>query len=116
MLDGVTWLFLALVLAAPCTSEPTTTVHHRGRSIRVPEDYPSIAEALGASGPNDRILIGSGTYHERLELPDHDIMLISTDGPEVTMLDGGSNSLRPPLHFRHPTHGVLRMGTPASRH
>lgn len=110
MLDGVTWLLLALVLAAPCTSEPTITVHHRGRSIRVPEDHPSIAEALAASGPNDRILIGSGTYHERLELPDHDIMLISTDGPEVTMLDGGSNSLRPPLHFRHPTHGVLRMG------
>jgi|GEM_PF-4268061 len=110
MLDGVTWILLASVLGASFISEPTTTAHHRGRSIRVPEDHPSIAEALAASGPHDRILIGSGTYHEKLELPDHDIMLISTDGPEVTMIDGGSNSFRPPLHSRHPPRGVLRTG------
>ncbi len=109
MLDGVSWLLLALMLAAPFPSE--TGIDHR-RSIRVPEDHPSIAEALAASQPSDQILIGPGTYHETLELPDHDVTLTSTDGPAVTILDGGGNSLHPPTY---PTHGVLRMGPYAGR-
>ncbi len=110
MLDGVTWLLLALVLGAPLTTKPTTAAVHHGRTVRVPEDHASITEALASSQPNDRILIGPGTYLETLVLPDHDVMLVSTDGPEVTMLDGGSNSLHPPSNPRHPSNGVLRVG------
>ena len=90
MLVVVTLIFLAMVLHAPLTTEPPTTAIHHGRTVRVPEDHHSIAEALASSQPNDRILIGPGTYYETLELPDHDLMLASTDGPEVTMIDGGS--------------------------
>lgn len=110
MLDGVTWFLLALVFGAPIASEPTTASSHQGRSIRVPEDHSSIAEALAASQPNDRILIGPGTYQETVHLPDHNLMLISTDGPEVTLLDGGSNSLHAPRQPHQPPNGVIRMG------
>ena len=110
MLDGVTWLLLALVLGAPLTTEPTTASVHHGRTVLVPEDHASIAQALASSQPNDRILIGPGTYYESLELPNHDVMLASTDGPEVTMIDGGSNSLHAPPQPSALSSGVIRMG------
>ena len=115
MLVVVTLIFLALVLHAPLTTElPTTTIHH-GRTVRVPEDHHSIAEALASSQPNDRILIGPGTYYETLELPNHDVMLASTDGPEVTMIDGGSNSLHAPPQPSLLSSSVIRMGPYAGR-
>jgi hypothetical protein len=80
MLCVVTLILLALVLHLPLTTEPPTTGIHHGRTVRVPEDHSSIAEALASSLPNDRILIGPGTYYETLELPNHDVMLVSTDG------------------------------------
>ena len=66
MLVVVTLILLALVLHAPLTTEPSTTTIHHGRTFRVPEDHSSIAEALASSQPNDRILIGPGTYYETL--------------------------------------------------
>ena len=90
MLVVVSFILLALLLHAPLSTELPTTTIHLGRTVRVPEDHHSIAEALASSQPSDRILIGPGTYYETLELPNHDVMLASTDGPEVTMIDGGT--------------------------
>ena len=110
MLVVVTLILLALVLHAPLTTEPPTTAIHHGRTVRVPEDHHSIAEALALSQPYDRILIGPGTYYETLELPNHDVILASTDGPEVTMIDGGSNSLHELPQPSLLSSSVIRMG------
>ena len=110
MLVVVTLILLALVLQASLTTKPPTTSIHHGRTVRVPEDHHSIAEALASSQPNDRILIGPGTYYEMLELPNHDVMLVSTDGPELTMIDGGSNSLHVLPQPSVLSNGVIRMG------
>ncbi|MEC7385550.1 MAG: right-handed parallel beta-helix repeat-containing protein, partial [Planctomycetota bacterium] len=111
----MTLIFLALVLHAPLSTEPPTKAFHHGRTVRVPEDHHSIAEALASSQPNDRILIGPGTYYESLELPNHDVMLASTDGPEVTMIDGGSNSLHALPQPSLLSSSVIRMGPYAGR-
>ena len=94
----------------PHNRTSTTFTFHHGRTVRVPEDHHSIAEALASSQPNDRILIGPGTYYEMLELPNHDVMLASTDGPEVTMIDGGSNSLHALPEPSLLPSSVIRMG------
>ena len=110
MLHVVTSILLALVLGAPLATGPTPSSVYRGRVVRVPEDHHSIAEALASSQPNDRVLIGPGTYYETLELPDHDVVLVSTHGPELTLIDGGNSSLHAPLQPHQPQGGVILMG------
>ena len=84
MLAVVTLILLALVLQAPLTTEPSTTAIHHRRTVQVPEDHHSIAEALASSQPNDRILIGPG--------PVYGIQSFSLDGPNLKV------RLGPPSH------------------
>ncbi|MDA1220466.1 MAG: protein kinase [Planctomycetota bacterium] len=57
------------------------------RVLRCPEDFPTIQEAIDASQPFDRILIGAGTWNEALSISKHPVELCSQDGPRVTRLD-----------------------------
>jgi serine/threonine protein kinase len=57
------------------------------RTLRCPDDYPTIQAAIDASQPFDRIVVGAGTWSEALSISAHPIELCSNDGPRVTRID-----------------------------
>mgnify|MGYP003311859445 CR=1 FL=1 len=56
-------------------------------------DYPfaTIQYAINSANENDSIFVGPGTYVENINLSGKSLGLISTDGPESTIIDGGQN-------------------------
>ncbi len=54
----------------------------------VPGDFPSIQAALDAASDGDEIVVAPGVYRENLTLG-KDVFLHSTDGPALTVIDGG---------------------------
>ena len=58
--------------------------------IRVPEDFATIQAALNAARPFyfDTVRVAPGTYTEHLHFPGTDLILKSSGGPEVTVLQG----------------------------
>jgi predicted outer membrane repeat protein len=68
------------------------------RTIRVPQDYATIGEALNAAVFCDTVLVGPGTYHERgLDVP-WGVTLKSTEGADSTVVDASGQG------------GVFRIG------
>lgn len=59
-----------------------------GKILHVPADYPMIQDAIDDSVAGDIIQVAPGTYFENLRIEYDDITLKSTDGPEVTVIDG----------------------------
>ncbi|MBN1418749.1 MAG: right-handed parallel beta-helix repeat-containing protein, partial [Planctomycetes bacterium] len=58
-------------------------------AIRVPEDAATIGEAMILAADGDRILVGAGTYEERVVFPEKkSIALIAREGPSRTIIDG----------------------------
>ncbi len=65
----------------------------------VPDDYPTIQQAINAAINGDMILVRPGTYTEpQTTTPmitiNKELIVQSTDGPEVTILDGNSATER----------------------
>lgn len=59
--------------------------------INVPAEEPTIREAIKkAAWHGDTIVVAPGTYVENLSYLGKAITIISSDGPEVTVIDGGS--------------------------
>jgi hypothetical protein len=59
--------------------------------IHVPGDQPTIKAAIDASKDGDTILVAPGTYYEgSISVTKHTVHIISSDGPYVTVVDGGS--------------------------
>ena len=56
-------------------------------------DYPfaTIQHAINSANENDSIFVGPGTYVENINLSGKSLGLISTDGPESTIIDGDQN-------------------------
>lgn len=78
-----TAIVLALFLLMPGTVFSETFI--------VPDDYPTIQEAIDASTYDDTILVHPDTYTENLVIDFTRVTLRSTDGPLVTVIDGGQN-------------------------
>jgi len=55
-------------------------------TIRVPEDYPTIQEAITAATSGDTIIIANGTYHERIVITK--TLTIIGENAEGTKIDG----------------------------
>lgn len=56
-------------------------------TIRVPEDHPTIQEAVDAASPGDLVLIGPGVYHEAVDVEVENLTIRGLDRNEV-ILDG----------------------------
>ncbi|MBK7091629.1 MAG: hypothetical protein IPH59_07905, partial [bacterium] len=55
--------------------------------INVPTDYPSIQAAIVASNSGDTVYVSPGTYVENINFLGKNILLKSTDGAAVTILE-----------------------------
>jgi hypothetical protein len=85
----LTLLLAVALLAASCGDDDTTTTAEPTHTVRnVPDDYPTIQEAVDAADPGDLVLIGPGTYAEGVVVQTEDLVIRGTDRNEV-ILDGG---------------------------
>lgn len=78
-------IFIALVLSFMVFTQAGIST-----TINVPDDHPTIQEAIDAAEPGDTILVGPGTYLENIDFKGKGIIVISTAGPVLTVIDGGS--------------------------
>lgn len=61
----------------------------QAQTIRlVPQEYPTIQEAIDASGSGDTVLVSPGTYYEIIEMPARPLTLKSVTGPASTIING----------------------------
>jgi parallel beta-helix repeat protein len=58
-----------------------------GAQIHVPLDQPTIQLGINAAVNGDTVLVSPGTYNESLTIASKDIVVISTGGPAVTVID-----------------------------
>ncbi|MCH8880356.1 MAG: exo-alpha-sialidase [Planctomycetes bacterium] len=77
-------LLLAVLLgsAIPCSALADI--------IHVPADYPTIQAAIYAAASGDEIIVAPGVYNEALYISGIEITLRSSEGPEVTVIDGSA--------------------------
>jgi len=59
-----------------------------GKTLKVPSAYSTIQAAIDAATTGDTVLVADGTYTENLII-DKDITIISENGAEKTIIDGG---------------------------
>jgi hypothetical protein len=57
-------------------------------AIYVPDDYPTIQDAVDVCGNGDTIIVRPGTYHENIVLEDKSVNIVSEKGPTCTVIDG----------------------------
>jgi putative cofactor-binding repeat protein len=58
--------------------------------LRVPQDYPSIQQAIDAAASGDTVLVAPGTYPENIDYRGKDLRITGEQGPQLTIIDGGS--------------------------
>ena len=67
-------------------------VSSQAATIYVPNNYLTIQDAIDAATNGDTIIVRPGTYVENIDFLGKEITLISEQGPEVTIIDGGKPS------------------------
>jgi predicted outer membrane repeat protein len=75
---------------------PDSCIDDGDNTLRIPEEYPTIQVAIESASDGDEILIGPGTYrsknniHYVINPMGKKLWIHSSDGPEVTIIDGES--------------------------
>jgi hypothetical protein len=77
---GIVFALVALLI---CGSAVAST-------IKVPADQPTIQDGINAAVNGDTVLVAPGTYNENINFNGKAIVLRSSGGPKVTIIDGGS--------------------------
>ncbi len=86
---------IGLTAAPLVASSSTWTIHADGTG-----DYPTIQEAIDHAATGDTILVTPGRYPAHLWIESKSIVLVSTEGPEATILTGeGRRDAGPVVHF-----------------
>lgn len=75
-------IFFAVSFFVCLVAAPAATIY-------VPLNYPIIQDAIDASAGGDTIVVSQGTYYENLDFSGKAIVLKSSSGPLVTIIDGG---------------------------
>lgn len=79
-------------LCTPCLVLAMTLADARGAAaqavLAVPADYATIQDAIDAASNGDTVRVSPGTYNERINYLGKEIAVESTDGPELTVIDG----------------------------
>lgn len=70
-----------------------------GSTLHVPEEFATIQKAVTFARTGDTILVAPGLYMENIEVKKKAITLKSTEGAEVTIIDGSNSSLVPVVKF-----------------
>jgi len=93
--------FVVLLLAGP--GDPPA--RPRGKTLRVPSEYPTLQRALDASGAGDTVLAEAGTYRERVRLKAGVVLRSAGDDTpgklglaraEAAVIDGGGKAVGGP--------------------
>jgi hypothetical protein len=71
-----------LIAALPYSYSLASTIH-------VPKDQPTIQAGINAANNGDLVLVAPGTYRESINFNGKAITVKSTNGPQVTIIDGG---------------------------
>jgi hypothetical protein len=77
---GIVFVLVALLI---CGSAVAST-------INVPADRPTIQDGINAAVNGDTVLVAPGTYNENINFNGKAILVTSSGGPKVTIIDGGS--------------------------
>jgi len=75
-------IVFALVALLVCGSAVAST-------IKVPADQPTIQDGINAAVNGDTVLVAPGTYKENINFNGKAIVVRSSGGPKVTIIDGG---------------------------
>lgn len=62
-------------------------------ALRVPTQYPTITLAITSASDGDTILVAAGTYPENLDFLGKRIVILTEDGPEVTVISPSIESV-----------------------
>ncbi|HSI47043.1 MAG TPA: right-handed parallel beta-helix repeat-containing protein [Ideonella sp.] len=61
----------------------------RAATIQVPQDWATIQAGIHHASKGDTVLVAPGTYYEGIDFKGKTITVISSGGPEVTIIDAG---------------------------
>jgi hypothetical protein len=78
-------IILTIFLCVPFSSLAAATIH-------VPDDYPTIQQAIDAAFEHDTVIVRPNTYVENINFKGKAITLMSEQGPEGTIIDGDQAS------------------------
>jgi hypothetical protein len=84
------------------------TVRVTAKTIRVPANQPTIQAAINAAVDGDTVLVSSGTYTENIDLAGKNIVVASSKGPAVTIIDGNSQASVVQFVSGETTKSILR--------
>ena len=85
----------------------TTTVF--GADLRVPGDHDTIQGAIKAAEDGDRILVGPGTWTERLTIKKKSVSLIGEAGQHDTIIDASGMGRQPGLTIKDCPSSEIRI-------
>lgn len=82
----VSCLLLVSIQIIPCSGSQTNDTDW---DIIVPNDYPTIQEAINAADDGARILVRKGSYKENIEIKDKSVHLEGECSDETKIIEGG---------------------------
>ena len=80
--------FTAAIVAFSLCVSTVVAYDSEPATIRVPEDYASIQQAINAAASGDTVIVAPGTYYETIDFRGTNITVRSEQGPQVTIIDG----------------------------